>query len=103
MRGYVRAFLLLLLVLLAYTMVERHLRASPGGAPAILDHAGMLLTVASLPWSLLALGFFRAAASPLTQALRDLIYLLVFTGGTALNLVLLTAGLRWIMRRWRGD
>jgi hypothetical protein len=103
MRGYVRAFLLLLLLLLAYTMVERQLRASPGGAPAILDHAGILLTVASLPWSLLALGFFRAAASPLTQALRDLLYLLVFTGGTALNLVLLTAGLRWIMRRWRGD
>jgi hypothetical protein len=102
-RRYLRAFLLLTAVLLAYTQVERYLRARPDAAPAVLDHAGVVLAVASLPWSLFALGFFRAAASPLGQMARDLVYLLILTGGTALNLVLLTAGLRWIMRRWRGD
>ncbi|WP_295881248.1 hypothetical protein [uncultured Thiohalocapsa sp.] len=102
MTGYLRLFLLLLALLLGYTLLERELRAALDAAPAVLDFAGITLTLTSLPWSLAALGFFRAAGSPLAQVLRDLGYLLVFTGGTALNAVLLTAGVRWIMRRWRG-
>ncbi len=102
MRGYVRLFLVLLAVLLAYTLWERHLRGQGASVPVVMDVAGITLTLASLPWSLAALGFFRAVSSPLAHVLRDLVYLLVFTGGTALNIVLLTAGLRWIMQRRRG-
>ncbi|MGD2020012.1 MAG: hypothetical protein PVJ30_05390 [Thiohalocapsa sp.] len=101
MSGYLRLFLMLLAVLLAYTLLERQLRAELDSVPAVFDLAGITLTLTSLPWSLAALGFFRPASSPLAQVLRDLGYLLVFTGGTALNAVLLTAGSRWIMRRWR--
>ncbi|MBK1633029.1 hypothetical protein CKO31_20185 [Thiohalocapsa halophila] len=101
-RGYLRLFLGMLALLLAYTLLERELRAHVVSPPAVLDIAGITLTLTSLPWSLAALGFFRALSSPLAQVLRDLGYLLVFTGGTSLNVVLLTAGARWIMRRWRG-
>jgi hypothetical protein len=97
-----RLFFSLLLALLAYTWLERELRAHLDQVPPMLDLAGITLTLASLPWSLAALGFFRAADSALAQTLRDLLYLLVFTGGTALNAVLLTAALGWIMRRLRG-
>ena len=102
MTSYLRLFLTVLAVLLAYTLLERQLRAHLVRVPEVLDVAGITLTLTSLPWSLAALGFFRALSSPLAQVLRDLGYLLVFTGGTALNVVLLTAGVRWIMRRWRG-
>jgi hypothetical protein len=100
-KRHLRLFLLLTLVLLTYTLVERHLRDGPGPVPALFDWGGILLAVGSLPWSLAALGFFRAAGSPLAQAARDVAYMLIFTGGTALNTLLLIAGLRWIMRRFR--
>jgi hypothetical protein len=101
MRPQLRLFLSLLLVLLAYTLLERELRAQLDQVPVLFDLAGITLTLASFPWSLAALGFFRAAGSPLMHAARDVLYLLIFTGGTALNIVLLTTGLSWIMRRLR--
>jgi hypothetical protein len=101
MKRQLRLFLVLTLLLLVYTLVEQHLRAGPGPVPALFDWGGILLAVGSLPWSLAALGFFRATASPLAHVARDALYLLIFTGGTALNTLLLIAGLRWIMRRFR--
>jgi cytochrome c biogenesis protein CcdA len=102
-KRHLRLFLVLLLVLLAYTLLERHLRAGPGPVPAFFDWGGILLAVGSLPWSLTALGFFRATASPLAHVARDVLYLLIFTAGTALNAVLLISAVKWIMRRVRGD
>jgi hypothetical protein len=96
-------FLTLLLLLLAYTLLERVLREQLDHVPAALDFAGVALAVGSLPWSLAALAFFRATEDPVTHILRDLFYLLILTGGVALNIVLLKAALAWIIRQWRGS
>jgi len=97
-----RLFLVALLVLLAVALLERWLRAHLVQVPAVLDLTGTLLAVGSLPWSLAALALFRQTTSPLVRVLRDIAYLLVLTGGVALNLVLLRSALAWMISRWRG-
>jgi hypothetical protein len=97
-----RLFLVALLTLLAFAFLERWLREHLVQVPAVFDLTGALLAVGSLPWSLAALALFRETTSPLVRVLRDLAYLLVLTGGVALNLVLLRSALAWIISRWRG-
>ncbi len=97
-----RLFLAALLTLLAFALLERWMREHMAQVPAVLDLTGVLLAVGSLPWSLAALTLFRQTTSPLVRVLRDVAYLLVLTGGVALNLVLLRSALAWIISRWRG-
>jgi hypothetical protein len=98
-----RLFLVALCCLLAFSLLERLLRQHLLQVPALFDLSGVFMALGSLPWSLAALAFFRATTSPLLRVLRDIAYLLIMTGGIALNLVLLRAAWAWIIARWRGD
>ena len=90
-------FQLVLLTVLGWTLIEHLLRQFADQLPANFHLPGMILAVASTPWSLLALEFFRAADSLAGRVGRDFAFIMVIALGTAFNAVLLNTALTWII------
>ena len=90
-------FELTLLVVLGWTLLELLLRQFANRLPDALHLPGIILAVASTPWSLLALEFFRTANSLTGRVGRDFAFIMVIALGAAFNAVLLNAALTWII------
>lgn len=90
-------FELALLAVLGWTLIERLLRQFAERLPDAFHLPGIILAVASTPWSLLALEFFHAADSLAGQVGRDFAFIMVIALGTAFNAVLLNTALTWII------
>jgi hypothetical protein len=85
------------LLALSYALLELVLRQLFERLPDAFHAAGVVLVVASTPWSLLALELFRPAGAPWQQVLRDFGLLMIICAGVAFNAALLNAVLAWII------
>jgi hypothetical protein len=92
-----------LLAVLLLLLAELLFRETLGQSPALLQWSGMLLAIASTPWSLFALELvFRPTEDPVGEVLRNAAFMLIMAIGVALNAVLIKAFLGWLwdsMRR----
>lgn len=91
-----------LLFVLGLMLVELLWRRSGLPAPNALQWSGTLLSIVSIPWSVLALELFRATTSPITRVLRDFAFMLLMAAGVSVNVLLLRAAVTWIIRLFRG-
>ena len=98
-----RLFQIVLLGVIGYALSELVLRRFFVVLPAPFEMGGMVLAVASTPWSLLALELFRPAETAFGEALRDFTYLTLMAAGVALNAVLLNSLLAWIIALLRRE
>jgi hypothetical protein len=90
-------FELVLLAVLGWTLIELLLRQHLDRLPEAFHLPGIILAVASTPWSLLALEFFRGVDSLAGQIGRDFAFIMVIALGTAFNAVLLNSARMWII------
>ncbi len=92
-----RVFEVTLLAVLLLLLIELLFRETLGDTPAVLQWSGMLLAIASTPWSLLALELvFRPTEDPFAEVIRNGAFILVMAVGVALNAVLIKALLGWL-------
>jgi len=97
-----RVFEVTLLLVLLLLLAELVFREALGSTPAVLEWSGLVLAIASTPWSLFALELvFRPTDDPLGEVIRNGAFMLIIALGVALNAVLVKAFLGWLWGRLR--
>jgi hypothetical protein len=97
-----RVFEVTLLLVLLLLLAELVFREALGSTPAVLEWSGLVLAIASTPWSLFALELvFRPTDDPLGEVIRNGAFMLIMAVGVALNAVLVKAFLGWLWGRLR--
>lgn len=98
-----RVFETTLLAMLLLLLAELLFRETLGESPAVLQWSGLLLAIASTPWSLFALELvFRPTEDPVGEVLRNSAFMLIMAVGVALNAVLIKAFVGWLWDSVRG-
>jgi len=97
-----RVFETTLLAVLVLLLAELVFRETLGNTPALLQWSGLVLAIASTPWSLLALELvFRPTQDSVGEVVRNGAFMLIMAVGVALNAVLVKAFLGWLWGSFR--
>jgi hypothetical protein len=97
-----RVFEVTLLAVLLLLLTELVFRESLDKVPAVLQWSGLVLAIASTPWSLFALELvFRPTENPIGEVVRNGCFMLIMAVGVALNAVLVKVVLSWLWGRFR--